>query len=62
MILKKNFILGYFFGCLLFFLTSDKNLNWSNSETTNIMVRKNEIRVLKNFTKNIYQSSIYYVN
>lgn len=30
--MKKNFLLGYFFGLFLFFLTSEQNLNLAKTE------------------------------
>lgn len=62
--MKKNFILGYFFGCFLFFLTSEQNLNLAKMEKFDLRLLKNEIVVLnlsanKNIFTNTYQSSIY---
>ena len=57
--MKKNFILGYFFGCFLFFLTSEQNLNLVKMEKIDLRLLKNEIVVLKNIFANTYQSSIY---
>ena len=62
--MKKNFILGYFFGCFLFFLTSEQNLNLAKMEKFDLKLLKNEIVVLnlsanKNMFANTYQSSIY---
>ena len=57
--MKKNFILGYFFGLFLFFLTSEQNLNLVKMEKIDLRLLKNEIVVLKNIFANTYQSSIY---
>ena len=62
--MKKNFILGYFFGCFLFFLTSEQNLNLAKMEKFDLKLLKNEIVVLNlsannNIFANTYQSSIY---
>ena len=62
--MKKNFILGYFFGLFLFFLTSEQNLNLAKMEKIDLRLLKNEIVVLnlsanKNIFANTYQSSIY---
>ena len=62
--MKKNFILGYFFGCFLFFLTSEQNLNLAKMEKFDLRLLKNEIVILnlsanKNIFPNTYQSSIY---
>ena len=62
--MKKNFILGYFFGLFLFFLTSEQNLNLAKTEKIDLRLLKNEIVVLnlsanKNIFANTYQSSIY---
>jgi len=62
--MKRNFILGYFFGCFLFFLTSEQNLNLAKMEKFDLRLLKNEIVVLnlsanKNIFANTYQSSIY---
>ena len=62
--MKKSFILGYFFGCFLFFLTSEQNLNLAKMEKFDLRLLKNEIVVLnlsanKNIFANTYQSSIY---
>jgi hypothetical protein len=62
--MKKNFILGYFFGCFLFFLTSEQNLNLAKMEKFDLRLLKNEIVVLNlsannNIFANTYQSSIY---
>ena len=64
--MKKNFILGYFFGLFLFFLTSEQNLNLAKMEKTDLRLLKNEIVVLnlsvnKNIFASTYQSSIYNV-
>ena len=57
--MKKNFILGYFFGLFLFFLTSEQNLNLAKMEKSDLRLLKNEIVVLnKNIFTNTYQSSI----
>ena len=45
--MKKNFILGYFFGLFLFFLTSEQNLNLAKMEKFDLRLLKNEIVVLK---------------
>ena len=50
--MKKNFILGYFFGLFLFFLIPEQNLNLAKMEKIDLRFLKNEIIVL-------YQSSIY---
>lgn len=55
---KKNFILGYFFGLFLFFLTSEQNLNLAKMEKIDLRLLKNEIVVL-NLSANTYQSLIY---
>ena len=62
--MKKKFILGYFFGCFLFFLTSEQNLNLAKMEKFDLRLLKNEIVVLNlsannNIFANTYQSSIY---
>lgn len=62
--MKKNFILGYFFGWFLFLLTSEQNLNLAKIEKFDLRLLKNEIVVLnlsakKNIFANTYQSSIY---
>lgn len=62
--MKKNFILGYFFGLLLFFSTSKQNLNLAKMEKIDLRLLKNEIVVLnlsanKNIFANTYQPSIY---
>lgn len=62
--MKNNFILGYFFGLFLFFLTSEQNLNLAKIEKIDLTLLKNEIVVLnlsasKNIFANTYQSSIY---
>ena len=62
--MKKNFILGYFFGLFLFFLTSEQNLNLVEMEKIDLRLLKNEIVVLnlsanKTIFANTYQSSIY---
>jgi hypothetical protein len=62
--MKKNFILGYFFGCFLLFLTSEPNLNLAKMEKFDLRLLKNEIAVLnlsanKNIFANTYESSIY---
>jgi hypothetical protein len=50
--MKNNFIIGYFFGCFLFFFfTSEQSFNLSKIETTDIMLIKNEIKVLNLNTK-----------
>ena len=64
--MRKNFILGYFFGLFLFFLTSEQNLNLAKMEKIDLKLLKNEITVLnlnpnKNIFANTYQSSIYEV-
>jgi len=45
--MKKNFILGYFFGLFLFFffLTSEQNLNLAKMEKIDLRLLKNEIVV-----------------
>ena len=63
-IMKKNFILGYFFGLFLFFFTSEQNLNLAKMEKVDLRLLQNEIVVLnlsanKNIFANTYQSSIY---
>ena len=40
--MKKNFILGYFFGLFLFFLTSEQNLNLAKMEKIDLKLLKNE--------------------
>jgi len=60
----RNFVLGYFFGCFLFFLTSEQNLNLAKMEKIDLRLLKNEIVVLnlsanKNIFVNTYESSIY---
>lgn len=62
--MKKNFILGYLFGCFLFFLISEQNLNLVKMETFDLRLLKDEIVVLnlstnQNIFANNYQSSIY---
>jgi hypothetical protein len=62
--MKKYFILGYFFGCFLFFLTSEQNLNLAKVEKFDLRLLKNEIVALnlsanKNIFANTYESSIY---
>jgi len=62
--MRNNFILGYFFGCFLFFLTSEQNLNLAKMEKFDLRLLKNEIAVLnlsanKNIFANTYESSIY---
>jgi hypothetical protein len=62
--MQKNFILGYFFGLFLFFLTSEQNLKLAKMEKIDLRLLKNEIVVLnlsatKNIFANTYQSSIY---
>ena len=61
--MKENFILGYFFGLFLFFMTSKQNLNLAKMEKTDLRLLKNEIVVVlsanKNIFANTYQSSIY---
>ena len=64
--MRKNFILGYFFGLFLFFLTSEQNLNLAKMEKIDLKLLKNEITVLNinpntNIFANTYQSSIYEV-
>ena len=51
----RNFVLSYFFGWFLFFLTSEQNLNIAKMEKIDLRLLKNEIVVLAN----TYQSSIY---
>lgn len=51
--MRKNFILGYFFGLVLFFLTSEQNLNLAKIEESDLKLIKNEITVLNlNHNKN----------
>lgn len=61
--MKKNFILGHFFGLFLFFMTSEQNLNLAKMEKIDLRLLKNEIVVVlsanKNIFANTYQSSIY---
>lgn len=62
--MKKNFILGYFFGCFLFFLTFEPNLNLAEMEKFDLRLLKNEIVLLnlsanKNIFANTSESSIY---
>jgi len=61
--MKKNFILGYFFGLFLFCLTSEKNSSLARMEKIDLRLLKNEIVVLlsakKNIFDNTYQASIY---
>ena len=62
--MKKNFILCYFFGLFLFFLTSEQNLNLAKMEKIDLRLLKNETIILnlsasKNIFANTYQSSIY---
>lgn len=62
--MKKNFILGYFFGCFLFFLTFETNLNLAEMEKFDLRLLKNEIVLLnlsanKNIFANTSESSIY---
>ena len=57
----RNFVLGYFFGCFLFFLTSEQNLNLAKMEKIDLRLLKNEIVVLnlsanKNIFVNTYES------
>lgn len=64
--MKKNLILGYFFGLFLFFLTSEQNLNLAKMEQIDLRLLKNEIVVLNlsantNIFTNTSQSSIYEV-
>ena len=60
--MKKNFVLGYYFGCFLFFLTSEPNLNLPKMEEFDLGLLKNEIIILnKNIFTNTYESSIYNV-
>ena len=60
--MKKNFILGYFFGLFLFFITPEQNSNRTKIEEINLRSLKNEI-VVFNTNKNIFinssKSSIY---
>jgi hypothetical protein len=56
--MKNNFILGYFFGCFLFFFTSEQSFNLSKIETTDIMLIKNEIKVL-NLTTTKKQFTVF---
>jgi hypothetical protein len=43
--MRKNFILSYFFGCFLFFLTSEQSFNFRQIESTDLMLMKTEIKV-----------------
>ena len=60
----RNFVLGYFCGCFIFFLMSEQSLNFPKMEKPDLRLLKNEIVVLnlsanKNIFANTYESSIY---
>lgn len=46
-----NFILGYFFGCFLFFFPFEPTSNWAKIEKSDLRLLKNQIVAL-NFSAN----------
>ena len=57
--MKEKFILGYYFGILLFFITSQQNGGLVKIEEIDVRLLKNEILIMPNVDKNSYEPSIY---